>query len=806
LRSGADDTARLTHALRHPSTAAAAARALGLAADRAAVEALAEVVEDPPSAAAGVAAIAALDPVDEPIVRGALVRALDVPFGPVRLAAIGALRRRGAAPARGALVRVLREDPFWTARRAALHALAELPDPDDLPVFEAASDLHWRVRHALIQVLLPRGTTLEGRLRIEEQLATRAGDARARGVRDYLRFRWSGTADLSDPEPQPPLDPRSWCPFWDWDPAVLARELDRLRPGGRRRALDAMPRLLGHDDERVRRWAFEALRESGEPRHLAEALRLLDEPRHEAAGSAARLLQDLEPDLDRSEALALFLLAMPQPSAAQLAWALRQVGPDGAVEEVPESLAGLMRQAAGQPAEVRRALAGLAARWQHPERDGWIGRFLDDPNPRVSLEALRGLNEAGETVWSDTLDRLLDVDEPALRAEAAAAATRSGIDRDRAERLADDPDPRVRACLAEALAARPTDSERSALGRLLHDDHPRVRAAALTADRARELVEDPSRETSWTVLERAARLRRVPFARLEPRPPWQPDPAPPSDEAPMTLAPGPTPHARPLGRGGPLVAPVGISGHYGLPVEGFARAFEAGVNLMFWEPNYETMTRFMTRLSPSGRAEIHLVAGTFEADGVRVSRDAERALRSLGAERLAVFLLFWVRSWARVSDDVLAALEDLRDAGKIASFGLSTHARGLAVEALERGWETVMVRHSAAHRKAEAEVFPRAVALGSSLLTFNATCYGRLLAPSPGADPPPRAADCYRYSLAQPGVAACLSAPATLDELDENLGALRQPELPAERAAALRARGDLVFREDTVFRALVRQV
>ena len=224
---------------------------------------------------------------------------------------------------------------------------------------------------------------------------------------------------------------------------------------------------------------------------------------------------------------------------------------------------------------------------------------------------------------------------------------------------------------------------------------------------------------------------------------------------------------------------------------------------MFWEPNYDSMTRFMNRLSPLGRSKIHLIAGTFEAEGVRVRRDAERALRSLGVERLAVFLLFWVRSWARISDDVLAALNSLREAGKVASFGLSTHDRVLAVEALERGWDPVMVRHSAAHRKAEAEVFPKAAALSAGLITFNATCYGRLLG-SPDIDLPVNAADCYRYSLARPGVSACLSAPATIGELDQALEVLHDQELSEERAASLTAWGDHVNREDVVFRSFVR--
>jgi aryl-alcohol dehydrogenase-like predicted oxidoreductase len=248
---------------------------------------------------------------------------------------------------------------------------------------------------------------------------------------------------------------------------------------------------------------------------------------------------------------------------------------------------------------------------------------------------------------------------------------------------------------------------------------------------------------------------------------------------------------------------LGISGHYGLPVEGFVRAVEAGVNLLFWEPNYQTLTDFMARLPPLDRNTLHFIAGTFEADGDRIEHDAERVLRTLKIERLTIFLLFWVQSWQRVSPDVREALERLKESGKIAAYGLSTHSRPLAIEALEAGWDPVMVRHSAAHRGAEDAVLPRAMELGRSIITFNNTCYGRLLR-SQGGQSPPSAADCYRYCLAHRGVTMCLSAPATLAQVDENLAALREPELPEERRQRLRAFGDLVYQEDVVFRKLVR--
>jgi aryl-alcohol dehydrogenase-like predicted oxidoreductase len=341
------------------------------------------------------------------------------------------------------------------------------------------------------------------------------------------------------------------------------------------------------------------------------------------------------------------------------------------------------------------------------------------------------------------------------------------------------------------------------LTHLQADPHPHVRAAALTPARAAALVADPSQETSWHVLTKAARLAKVPLWEIEPAEPWRPEEKSLAPAAPLQPYRADPPHARRLGRDGPLVSMVGVSGHYGLPVEGFVRAFEAGVNLMFWEPNYRTMTEFFARLPASQRRDVHLIAGTFEADGQRVRRDAERALRSLKVERLELFLIFWVQSWERISPDVREALERLKEEDKVASYSLSTHSRPLAVEAMEAGWDPVMVRHSAAHRGAEEQVLPRAAELGVSVITFNNTCYGRLLEPRDGR-PAPSAADCYRYTLAQPAVRCCLSAPATLEQLDENLAALRDPELPEERRGPLLAHGESLYREETVFRKLVR--
>jgi aryl-alcohol dehydrogenase-like predicted oxidoreductase len=124
---------------------------------------------------------------------------------------------------------------------------------------------------------------------------------------------------------------------------------------------------------------------------------------------------------------------------------------------------------------------------------------------------------------------------------------------------------------------------------------------------------------------------------------------------------------------------------------------------------------------------------------------------------------------------------------------------------MEVGWDPVMVRHSAAHRGAEERVFARAAERGVSVITFNNTCYGRLLESYAGM-PPPRASDCYRYTLEQPAVRCCLTAPATLEQLDENLTALRDPALPNDRREALLTFGAALYREERTFRRLVREL
>jgi hypothetical protein len=91
-----------------------------------------------------------------------------------------------------------------------------------------------------------------------------------------------------------PPDPKARCPFWDWDPAVLAAKLNGMSTAERREQIDAMPFLAGHADDRVWKPAVDTVRRWGELRHFQELVDLLADHRCGAGEAVAKLLDGLE--------------------------------------------------------------------------------------------------------------------------------------------------------------------------------------------------------------------------------------------------------------------------------------------------------------------------------------------------------------------------------------------------------------------------------------------------------------------------------------------------------------------------------
>lgn len=358
----------------------------------------------------------------------------------------------------------------------------------------------------------------------------------------------------------------------------------------------------------------------------------------------------------------------------------------------------------------------------------------------------------------------------------------------------------------------------SQMDSLSDDDNPLVRSAVLSLEQAQQIVANPRLESSIFVIEQACKLCKTSMWRLAPSlfSEEQSEPDEPNEETigrkpnawqsnaePLNLTCNPAPGSRRrLHVLDEEVSAIGISGHYHLPTIGFQRAFEAGVNLMFWEPNYHTLNRFSESLSVGTRRQIKFLAGTFEATSKKIEQDLERALRRLRIECLDIFMLFWTRSWNRIDEEVLRIIQKLKSSGKVKCVGLSTHNQQIALRAIREGWDPVMVRHSVAFRRHESETFQTAMANRTSLITFNNTCYGRLIGSHANSEI--TATDCYLYSLSFDAVTCGFSAPATLEQLEENLYVLTRlesrPFLSSEKKLALLERGRELYRREKLFK------
>lgn len=819
----------------------AAVLALAAVSGREAVPVLREVLDDPfwRVRYAAVQALAALGDEHEQV-RAALASA--PAHAPAEAAAIEYLRRHWHEAVRTPVpTPAPRADRgnLWDDDPAVMTARLEDPRTPVSPavLVELLADSHEPLRKLAVQRLRAHGD-----LRAFEAAAIWLDEPRIPYAAETARALLERLGDAARDLVQQILDPRgereahgagaiTWALGW-----IGATRCEDLR--------SVVIAHLTAADAQVRAVAVSALAALGLQERDRDALaRLLADPDADVRLGAASALAAHE------HALRDLLHAVPY--AAQAAPVRRVLAAAAADDAARDALtdAGRAHLAAAlddPDAQARaHALAGLDRLGELPAAERERARRDPDPWIRMAafdvaaaLEALAG-DPAVEVrraalAWLVRHRRVLAAAERAQAAQLAAAS----------------PDAWQRTRAAALVDSGPSagDDELSTLLRLSHDHQPMVRAAArdaleawpgllariealLAAPLARE--DAALRKAGYTWLLRAfdasaaERLARALTSAHEP----EDDavrahlraisaafpaelmsalaiarPAPSLRQSRAARAPASRPDVarRALGRTGMAIAPLAISGVNDLAPAALRQAHEAGVDLFFWEPHHAALTRFL-RESPRRRHALAIAAGTYHASPAAIAADVDTALRRLRTDHLDIFLLFWVRSRARLSDDALACLERLKAAGKIRAAGFSTHHRDIACEAIAtQPWDVVMTRHSAAHPGAEEAFLPQAAAAGVGVLTFSALCYGRLLEASPD-HPAPSAADCYRYSLSQPGVTACISAPQRHRELVENLAVLQAPVLAPAALDALRAHGRQVHARSRDFNELVRR-
>jgi predicted aldo/keto reductase-like oxidoreductase len=237
-------------------------------------------------------------------------------------------------------------------------------------------------------------------------------------------------------------------------------------------------------------------------------------------------------------------------------------------------------------------------------------------------------------------------------------------------------------------------------------------------------------------------------------------------------------------------------------------AIGRGINYLNWCGHPDGLSRAIARLGKA-RSDV-VVAVQFES---RTASDAAREfgqlLGELNTGYIDIATLYYVESaseWDQIVSDGGAHgyLERQKLDGRLRMIGLTSHTRNLAAAwAATRLLDMLMIRHNAAHRGAERDVFPVAAELGIPVVTFTGLRWGALLRSTPEDPPgfvPPTPKECYRFCLAHEHVTVALAAPANRRELEHDLALLEDWRAPlSAEMEAMRAHGGRVRRHAGLF-------
>ncbi len=234
-----------------------------------------------------------------------------------------------------------------------------------------------------------------------------------------------------------------------------------------------------------------------------------------------------------------------------------------------------------------------------------------------------------------------------------------------------------------------------------------------------------------------------------------------------------------------------------LTADDVERAYhEHGINTFLFHFLMRPMVAGLRRLIRGGhRDDLVLIAEAGIPTGRFVRRAWERNARALGADRIDVFLLGWVRARWYVTGRTWPAMERLRELGAVRAIGYSSHDRRLAAQlARELRPDVLMLRYNAAHRGAEAEVFAGLPTPRPGIIAYTATRWGMLLQPLPdqGFSAGMSAGECYRFALSHPSVDLVLCAAGSANQLRADVTAVRDGPLASARMAEVRRFGDAV--------------
>lgn len=252
-----------------------------------------------------------------------------------------------------------------------------------------------------------------------------------------------------------------------------------------------------------------------------------------------------------------------------------------------------------------------------------------------------------------------------------------------------------------------------------------------------------------------------------------------------------------FGPTGLAVSPLGIGSSYGVGARDLERAYDRGVNFLFW--GLRRRAGFgdgIRTLAKRNRADLVVAIQSYSRVSWLMRPWVERALRGAGVEYVDILTLGWWNDPPPRS--IVDAARALQAEGKVRHLMISCHHRPTFEKLLaDPTYAAIMVRYNAAHPGAETEVFPHLARHSRGVLAFTATRWGSLMNPAltPRGERTPSAIDCYRFVLSNPNVHASLAGPRDAHELDEAMHALDLGPMDADELAWMRRVGVAVRRD-----------
>jgi len=253
-----------------------------------------------------------------------------------------------------------------------------------------------------------------------------------------------------------------------------------------------------------------------------------------------------------------------------------------------------------------------------------------------------------------------------------------------------------------------------------------------------------------------------------------------------------------FGKGGPEVFRLGLSATTRPGKETVYKAIDEGVNFFFAYGFDRHMTSVLKDVFKRNREKYFLATGNYNLliTHTDVRKTLERRLRKLGTDYIDVFLFLGVMKEKQFPESVKEELIKLREEGKVKRVGMSCHDRKFVGRMADEGrLNAFMMRYNAAHRGAEEDIFPHLAKHDPWVISYTATCWGFLIRRPkswPDDERIPDAGMCYRFVLSNPHVDVCLNAPSNMQQLKDNLAAVRRGPLNEEDLEFMKKFGDVV--------------